>query len=225
MKMLVVSDSHMYNDILEHITNKWKNKVDLLVHCGDSSLLPDDPLLKDYDIVVHGNHDEEVFPHYVVYKDIFVTHGNDYHVYTGYDELIQACKENHCTICFHGHTHVPTIQIHEGITFVNPGSAMINRGSYGYGTYAIVETEPFNVIYYDSLDHHICNQEVLEEGMALLDEFKKIVKNMNKGDSELSPFKYYFSSNLFLLYSMMNMTSFRSSSGNSDNNLAIFAIL
>ena len=44
MKMLVVSDSHMYNDILEHITNKWKNKVDLLVHCGDSSLLPDDPL-------------------------------------------------------------------------------------------------------------------------------------------------------------------------------------
>ena len=45
MKMLVVSDSHMYNDILEHITNKWKNKVDLLVHCGDSSLLPDDPLL------------------------------------------------------------------------------------------------------------------------------------------------------------------------------------
>ena len=74
MKILVVSDSHMYNDILEHITNKWKNKVDLLVHCGDSSLLPDDPLLKDYDIVVHGNHDEEVFSHYVVYKDIFVTH-------------------------------------------------------------------------------------------------------------------------------------------------------
>ena len=38
MKMLVVSDSHMYNDILENITNKWKNKVDLLVHCGDGSL-------------------------------------------------------------------------------------------------------------------------------------------------------------------------------------------
>lgn len=93
MKMLVVSDSHMYNDILENITNKWKNKVDLLVHCGDSSLLPDNPLLKDYDIVVHGNHDEEVFPHYVVYKDIFVTHGNDYHVYAGYDELIKACKK------------------------------------------------------------------------------------------------------------------------------------
>ena len=34
MKILVVSDSHMYNDILENITNKWKNKVDLLVHCG-----------------------------------------------------------------------------------------------------------------------------------------------------------------------------------------------
>ena len=52
MKMLVVSDSHMYNDILEHITNKWKNKVDLLVHCGDSSLLPDDPLLKDGTLTV-----------------------------------------------------------------------------------------------------------------------------------------------------------------------------
>ena len=136
--------------------------------------------LKEYENVkyVHGNHDEEVFPHYVVYKDIFVTHGNDYHVYSGYDELIEACKENNCHICFHGHTHVPTIQVHEGITVVNPGSAMINRGSYGYGTYAIVDTEPFNVIYYDNIDHHICNQEVLEEGMALLEEFKKIVKNM-----------------------------------------------
>ena len=116
MKVLVVSDSHMYNDILEDITKRWKNKVDLLVHCGDSSLLPDDDLLKDFDIVVHGNHDEEVFPHYVVYKDIFVTHGNDYHVYSGYDELIEACKENNCHICFHGHTHVPTIQVHEDIT-------------------------------------------------------------------------------------------------------------
>ena len=66
MRILVVSDSHMYNDILEDITKRWKNKVDLLVHCGDSSLLPDDPLLKDYNIVVHGNHDEEVFPHYIV---------------------------------------------------------------------------------------------------------------------------------------------------------------
>ena len=36
MKMLVVSDSHMYNDILENITNKWKNKVDLLVRVFDS---------------------------------------------------------------------------------------------------------------------------------------------------------------------------------------------
>ena len=36
MKMLVVSDSHMYNDILENITNKWKNKVDLLVRDFDS---------------------------------------------------------------------------------------------------------------------------------------------------------------------------------------------
>ena len=48
MRILVVSDSHMYNDILEDITKKWKNKVDLLVHCGDSSLPPNDPLLKDY---------------------------------------------------------------------------------------------------------------------------------------------------------------------------------
>ena len=113
MRILVVSDSHMYNDILDDITKRWKNKVDLLVHCGDSSLLPNDPLIKDYNIVVHGNHDEEVFPHYVVYEDIFVTHGNDYHVYSGYDELIEACKENKCHICFHGHTHVPTIQVRE----------------------------------------------------------------------------------------------------------------
>lgn len=178
MRILLISDSHMFNDILEDITNRWKNHVDLLVHCGDSSLDKDDPLLKDYDIVVHGNHDEEVFPHSIVYGDIFITHGNDYNVYAGYDELIKVCKEHQCHLCFHGHTHVPTVQIHDDITFVNPGSAMINRGSYGFGTYAIVDTEPFKVTFYDNLEHKPCNDIVLEEGLQLIEEFKKLLKQI-----------------------------------------------
>ena len=178
MRILLISDSHMFNDILEDITHRWKDQVDLLVHCGDSSLDKDDPLLKDYDIVVHGNHDEEVFPHSVVYGDIFVTHGNDYNVYAGYDELIKVCKEHQCHLCFHGHTHVPTVQTHEGITFVNPGSAMINRGSYGFGTYAIVDTDPFKVTFYDNLEHKPCNDVVLEEGLQLIEEFKQLLKQI-----------------------------------------------
>lgn len=176
MKILLVSDSHMYNDILESIVYRWKNKVDLMIHCGDSSLLPEDSLLKNFNIVVHGNHDEEVFPHYVVYNDIFVTHGNDYNVYSGYDQLIKVCHQKKCHLCFHGHTHVPTIQEHNGITFINPGSTMINRGSYGYGTYAIVETDPLKVTFYDNLNHHECNDVILKEGLELLEEFKKVLK-------------------------------------------------
>jgi putative phosphoesterase len=180
MKILAIADEES-KYLWDYFEKSKLEGIDLIISCGDL-----DPRYLSFlatftsapVLYVHGNHDEEVFPHYVVYEDIFVTHGNDYHVYSGYDELIEACKENKCHICFHGHTHVPTIQVHEGITFVNPGSAMINRGSYGYGTYAIVDTQPFNIIFYDNLDHHICNQEVLDEGMQLLKEFKKLVKNM-----------------------------------------------
>ena len=86
-----------------------------------------------------------------------------------------VCSVGLDMIAIPGETKAETIS---GIIADEMAIGMINRGSYGYGTYAIIDTEPFNVIFYDNQDHHICNQEVLNEGMQLLKEFKKLVKNI-----------------------------------------------
>lgn len=177
MKILVVSDSHLFGDDLQRITNKYKRKVDLMIHCGDSSLPIDDEVIRQYDIVVKGNHDDALFPRYQVYQDICVTHGHFYNVYAGYHELIKLCKSQNCHLCFHGHTHVPTYQIHEDIHFINPGSLMMNRGTYGYGTYVIVEynNKHLQIEYYHHHSDQKVSKDILIEGKEWLEEFKKYV--------------------------------------------------
>jgi putative phosphoesterase len=176
MKILLISDSHHYNDIFQSALDFHQNDVDLKVCCGDTSLTVEDPLIKSFDYVVKGNHDWDNFPNYTVFQNICLTHGNLYHVYRGYEELIELCQKENCLLCFHGHTHVPTIQRHRNITFINPGSLMMNRGSYGYGTYAIVDiTNEIHVTYYHHMTHQPCPDNILIEGRKLLEEFKKII--------------------------------------------------
>lgn len=177
MKILVVSDSHLFDDNLNRVTELYKNQVDFMIHCGDSSLDDQDPYLQQYDIVVLGNHDTFPFPQYKVYKDICVTHGQCYQVYKGYEQLIALCHQENCHLCFHGHTHVPTHQVHDGIHFINPGSLMMNRGSYGFGTYALVEYDKhhLSVDYYHHKTDEKVSIDILEEGLELLEEFKKLV--------------------------------------------------
>lgn len=181
MKILVVSDSHLYNDHLIRILDLYQNSVDLMIHCGDSSLPIDDSIINRFDIVVKGNHDDADFPIFIKYQDICVTHGHYYHVYYGYDELITLCQEQNCHICFHGHTHVPTIQVYQDITFINSGSVMINRGSYGYGTYAIVNIidKHLDIEYFNSETDEKVSQSILDEGLELLEEFKNITKKQD----------------------------------------------
>ena len=178
MRILVTSDTHMFNDYLENLIEHYQDNIDLWIHCGDSSLPKNSSLLKRFNIVVKGNHDEEDFPIYEVYQDIYVTHGNIDNIYAGYDCLIQQCINHHCHLCFHGHTHVPTIQKINDITFINPGSLMMNRGSYGYGTYAIVEKNNncINVQFFHHQTHQECPWDIIEEGYALLKEFQLYVK-------------------------------------------------
>ncbi|MEG0275480.1 MAG: YfcE family phosphodiesterase [Coprobacillus sp.] len=177
MKILVISDSHLYEDYLPRVIKKYKNKVDYIIHCGDSSLSNNDSLLKQMDIVVLGNHDIIDLPKYKIINNFLITHGHFFNVYHGYEQLIQICKDNHCTVCLHGHTHVPTHQVHDGIHFINPGSLMMNRGSYGYGTYALLEyhDQAINVSFFHHITDELCSEIILNEGLELLEEFKKLV--------------------------------------------------
>lgn len=176
MKVLIVSDTHMENDVFLEITRRWQDKVDLMIHCGDSSLPIDDPLLDGY-LVVKGNHDDEPFPEVIIHNNIFLTHGQLYDVFFDYTDLIEDVKKNHCKICLHGHTHVPCHLIIDGIHVINPGCVMINRGPYCYGTYAIMDynDDMLVVHYYHHTKHYICDDVVIPEGLKTLEEFKELL--------------------------------------------------
>ena len=183
MKILLVSDSHYFNENLKRVLDKYKNNVNICIHCGDSSLNSHHPLMKQFDYVVQGNHDDYPYPVYLSNEIFLLTHGHKYHIYDGYDVLLKLCNEYKVQYCFHGHTHVPTIQKIENVTFINPGSLMMNRGSYGFGTYAILEIKDqyFDIKFYHHETDEEVSQQILKEGLILLEEFKKInQQNKNK---------------------------------------------
>lgn len=179
MKILVISDSHMYNDILIKIINSIK--CDLIIHCGDSSLPQNDPLLKRF-ITVRGNHDEDFLPFTqeitLVNKKCLITHGHRFNIYAGYETLCQYMEEHNYDLCFHGHTHVPHHVIYQGKEFINPGSTMFNRGEFGLGSFAIVEMTQNNISvqFYDSKTLMPLDDNILENGNKILEEFKNIIK-------------------------------------------------
>ncbi|MCI9130455.1 YfcE family phosphodiesterase [Thomasclavelia cocleata] len=181
MQLLIISDTHLQNDLLKKITNHYPN-MDYYIHCGDSSLEKNNPLLNKY-LVVKGNHDKPgVFDTNIVFKvenyNCLITHGNNFNIYHGNEELISYMKKNNLDIAFHGHTHVPAYNIVDNKLIINPGSVMINRGSYGFGTYAIVKivNSYIDVKFYHSITFEECSKKVLEEGILMLEEFKKILK-------------------------------------------------
>ena len=91
-KILLISDTHRFLDHLPRLVKKYRRSVDLMIHCGDSALPKNDPIMSQFDIAVRGNHDEEAYPAYVKHEHILVTHGHLYNVYDGYDELIPLCQ-------------------------------------------------------------------------------------------------------------------------------------
>ena len=182
VKYLVISDSHYENEIMDNIVDYWNGKVDYMIHCGDSSLECDNPHLEPFDVVVKGNHDYDNFPKHVILNQIFITHGHYYDIYHGYRQLIDQCHLNHCFICLHGHTHVATYNIIDGIHFINPGSTMINRGEYGYGTYVImsVDGNHVSIDYHHHITHEIVTEEVLTDGIRMMEEINNLMKSIDE---------------------------------------------
>ena len=178
MKLLIISDTHLENKLLENIADKYQN-MDFYIHCGDSSLNENNPLLNKY-LVVHGNHDNPtMFNELIFFKleqyNCMITHGNKFKVHYGNDLLLKYMNENNIDIVFHGHTHVPTNSHIKNKYIINPGSVMMNRGSYGFGTFAIVEISKNQVIakYYNSSTFEECSDLVLNDGLIMLEKFKE----------------------------------------------------
>lgn len=183
MKILLMSDSHLYNEVLYNVLNNIK--ADIIIHCGDSVLKKDDPLLEKI-ITVRGNHDFDFLPINQTLKvknyKCLITHGNHYNVYADYETLYQYMLKNDYDICFHGHTHVPHIEYYKNKLFINPGSIMFNRGNTECGSYAIVEINKGEIIsnFYNSQTLEKIPQSLIEADQDILNEFKALVKQFKK---------------------------------------------
>ncbi len=147
MKILIVSDSHSYED------NMWKairreEPLDMFIHCGDIEHMPSE-LKRCLSCPVHvvmGNNDfmlrlPEIDRFEVEGRRILVTHGHRYNIYRNQDAMFYLGMENHADIVIFGHIHVPVIAKRGDITIVNPGSISLPRQADGCPTYIIMNIE------------------------------------------------------------------------------------
>lgn len=155
MKVLIISDSHGLEDQLLQIKLRYEDKVDYMLHCGDSELAFNHEALKGF-IAVKGNCDmEDCLPNETVIElkklKLFATHGHLYNVKMTLMNLQYRAEELQATIVCFGHSHIAGSEQVEGKIYINPGSVYLPRGRKEQ-TYCVIELQKnqVNVKYYDS---------------------------------------------------------------------------
>lgn len=144
MKILVISDSHKNTSVLDKIllSEQTCSEVFFLGDVTDDIedfryIYPE----KNFHIV-SGNCDfYSFFPNVglecIEGVNIIFTHGHTYNVKYGTESLLSAAIARNCKLALYGHTHIPSIDIKNGIFLVNPGSCSQSRGSGE--TYAVID--------------------------------------------------------------------------------------
>ena len=151
--LLVVSDSHGRAETFRAIVERFGERCDALVFCGDGisdlcSLLEatkkNKKLAAAFPPVVafaRGNGDYPEFPlgddeikvplHQILKAagmSVLATHGHAEGVYYGLSRLNQTAIESQADVVFYGHTHVASRQEMDCTFFINPGSCARPRG-------------------------------------------------------------------------------------------------
>jgi uncharacterized protein len=130
-KVLIVSDSHGLTKELKVLRERHSDEVELMIHCGDSQLMPDDQSISGY-LTVMGNCDfgggyplETMVK--VAGRKFFITHGHRYSVKTSLMSLKYKAQEVNADIVCFGHSHVLGAEVIDGTLFLNPGSIRLPR--------------------------------------------------------------------------------------------------
>jgi putative phosphoesterase len=149
MKIAVISDTHGDNQYIKNILSIIED-VDLIIHLGD--YVKDVDELRKYtkkDIMnVRGNCDFYSFKDSEVIesienKNFLITHGDEYGVKGGIQNLYMVAKKKNIDVVLYGHTHIAKSEMKDGILFLNPGSTSKPRG--GHKSIAIISIEEGNI--------------------------------------------------------------------------------
>ena len=145
MRVLIVSDTHGRHQNLDRALEA-AGPIDLFVHLGDveggeyyiNAVVPCEKH------IVRGNNDffsdlprEEEF--YIGEKKVFITHGNNYYVSLGPEQIREEGGARGADIVMYGHTHRPYLDQQTDITVLNPGSLSYPRQEGRKGSYMIME--------------------------------------------------------------------------------------
>jgi putative phosphoesterase len=143
-KVLIVSDSHGLTKELKIIRERHLHEVDLMIHCGDSELMPTDKAITGY-LTVMGNCDFGAeYPlettSEVAGRKFFITHGHRYSVKSTLMTLKYKAEEYDADIVCFGHSHVLGAEVVGGTLFINPGSIRLPRERFEK-TYVILDLQ------------------------------------------------------------------------------------
>ena len=147
MRIIVMSDSHMYYPAIQEIM-KLQPDADLYIHLGDGENecrnLKNDYPDKNF-CFFKGNCDKDsslndflVIPLDYGHR-IFAAHGHQYDVKYTTSKMFLNAKINQCDIALFGNTHMRYCGYEEGIHIMNPGSCIIPRDGQP-PSFGIIET-------------------------------------------------------------------------------------
>ena len=154
MKVLVVSDTHRKND--NYFTVLQMHKPDMVIHCGDSegseyalTEAADCPVQ-----IVLGNNDffselpRELELEVGPYK-VWVTHGHNYYVSMGNENIKREAIARGADIVMYGHTHRPVVDLEDDeVIAINPGSLSYPRQEGRRPSYIIMEIDRFDEVHF-----------------------------------------------------------------------------
>ena len=147
MKVLVVSDTHRFNDNFYKAVENEK-PFDMVIHCGDAEGT-EYALSANLDVpfeIVCGNCDFfSVLPREIEVDlcghKVFVTHGHAYNVSVGYERLADEAESRGCEMVLCGHTHVPYQETIQDTRVMNPGSLTYPRQHDRRPSYGLIYAE------------------------------------------------------------------------------------
>lgn len=146
MKILVVSDTHRYEDNLEKVLKI--EKADMLFHLGDieGSENKIESMANVNCVMVRGNNDffsfldDERELEIKGYK-ILLTHGHLYNVGLSTQLLYDEASSRGFDLAIFGHTHRPFYKKNYKLILLNPGSISYPRQEGRKASYAIINID------------------------------------------------------------------------------------
>lgn len=141
MKLVVMSDSHGYDENVRKVLKKEK-KTDYFIHLGD---LCSDARLFPQMIVIRGNNDYDYDLPMQLISDfngvrILMCHGHRFLFYQRESSIAALARENNCQFALFGHSHEFYDNVIDGVRLLNPGSLMYNRSGEDVG-YLVIEID------------------------------------------------------------------------------------